>query len=151
VTSSNYIFIQTRVSPGYSCNVWVQFVNLTKGIGHKFYQLIRSSPINTINLHSIMIITYSFKLGYHLVTHAMFGFKQVLCLYFVNCCVGFCPIIILLYCLSFSDLRPLGTEAPLTINQGTHFRFLKSVYSKRKKVSIEWAISCSLVYDDFIY
>ena len=23
VTSSNYIFIQTRVSPGYSCNVWV--------------------------------------------------------------------------------------------------------------------------------
>ena len=24
VTSSNYIFIQTRVSTGYSCNVWVQ-------------------------------------------------------------------------------------------------------------------------------
>jgi hypothetical protein len=34
----------------------IVFVKLTKGIGHKFYQLMKSSPINTINSHSIMII-----------------------------------------------------------------------------------------------
>ena len=34
----------------------ILFVKFTKGIGHKFYQLMKSSPINTINLHSIMII-----------------------------------------------------------------------------------------------
>ena len=34
----------------------ILFVKLTKGIGHKFYQLMKSSPINTINSHSIMII-----------------------------------------------------------------------------------------------
>ena len=34
----------------------ILYVKLTKGIGHKFYQLIKSSPINTINSHSIMII-----------------------------------------------------------------------------------------------
>jgi hypothetical protein len=31
-------------------------VKLTKGIGHKFCQLMKSSPINTINSHSIMMI-----------------------------------------------------------------------------------------------
>ena len=30
----------------------ILFVKLTKGIGHKFYQLMKSSPINTINSHS---------------------------------------------------------------------------------------------------
>ena len=34
----------------------ILFVKLTKGIGHKFYQLMKSSPINTIHSHSIMII-----------------------------------------------------------------------------------------------
>jgi hypothetical protein len=34
----------------------ILFVKLTKGIGHKFYQLMKSSPIYTINSHSIMII-----------------------------------------------------------------------------------------------
>ena len=30
----------------------ILFVKLTKGIGHKYYQLMNSSPINTINSHS---------------------------------------------------------------------------------------------------
>ena len=34
----------------------ILFVKLTKGIGHKFYQLMESSPINIINSHSIIII-----------------------------------------------------------------------------------------------
>jgi hypothetical protein len=34
----------------------ILFVILTKGIGHKFYQLMKSSHIYTINSHSIMII-----------------------------------------------------------------------------------------------
>jgi hypothetical protein len=34
----------------------ILFVELTKGIGHKLYQLMKSSPINTINSHSIRII-----------------------------------------------------------------------------------------------
>ena len=34
----------------------ILFVKLTKGIGHKLSQLMKSSPINTINSHSIMII-----------------------------------------------------------------------------------------------
>jgi len=34
----------------------ILFVKLTKGIGHKFCQLMKSSPINTITSHSIMII-----------------------------------------------------------------------------------------------
>ena len=29
----------------------ILFVKLTKGIGHKFYQLMKSSPINTLNAH----------------------------------------------------------------------------------------------------
>jgi hypothetical protein len=34
----------------------ILFVKLTKGIGHRIYQLMKSSPIYTINSHSIMII-----------------------------------------------------------------------------------------------
>jgi len=30
----------------------ILFVKLTKGIGHKFCQLMKSSPINTINSHN---------------------------------------------------------------------------------------------------
>jgi len=31
----------------------ILFVKLTKGMGHKFYQLMKSSPIYTINSHSM--------------------------------------------------------------------------------------------------
>ena len=34
----------------------ILFVKLTKGIGHKFYQLMKSSPIYTINSHDEYII-----------------------------------------------------------------------------------------------
>ena len=47
----------------------ILFVKLTKGIGHKFYQLMKSSPIYTINSHSIMEYDYVvvvFCLVYHL-------------------------------------------------------------------------------------
>lgn len=38
--------------------------------------------------------------------------------------------------------RPL-CEAAIIMNKGTHFRFLKSNYSKRKTVLMEWVTSCT--------
>jgi len=38
----------------------ILFVKLTKGIGHKFYQLMKSSPINTINSHLSTILVLDF-------------------------------------------------------------------------------------------
>jgi hypothetical protein len=42
----------------------IVFVKLTKGIGHKFYQLMKFSPINAINSHSIFKVRVVF---YHFV------------------------------------------------------------------------------------
>ena len=41
----------------------ILFVKLTKGIGHKFYQLMKSSSINTINSHSIRDRPFNLKGG----------------------------------------------------------------------------------------
>ena len=59
----------------------ILFVKLTKGIGHKFYQLMKSSPIYTINSHSIMII-----LSIHIIQFkTQSKVNMFLCICFIIC------------------------------------------------------------------